>query len=268
MTQADLAINGGTPVRDNRLPYGRQSITQADIDVVVEILQSDWLTTGPNIADFETALTDITGAKYAVAVSSGTAALHAAMSASGIGDGDEVIAPALTFAASSNAALYMGGKPVFVDIDPDTLLINPKAIEAAITPRTKAIVAVDYAGQPADYNVITQIAEQHDLVVIDDACHALGGSLNGRSVGTLADLNAFSFHPVKHITTGEGGAILTDNETWATHMRHFRNHGITTDHHQREQLGSWFYEMTMIGYNYRITDFQSALGKATAHPFG
>jgi perosamine synthetase len=257
-----LAIDGGTPVRQNRLPYGRQSISEADIQAVAEVLRSDWLTTGPNVAAFEETLAKITGASQVVAVNSGTAALHAAMSAIGIGEGDEVIVPAMTFAASANCILYQGGKPVFVDIESDTLLIDPTKIEAAITPRTKAIIAVDYAGQPADYPRLREIAQAHGLVVVADACHAIGGNLNGQPVGSLADLNTFSFHPVKHITTGEGGAITTDNPQWADHMRHFRNHGITTDHHQREKSGSWFYEMQHLGFNYRITDFQCALGKA------
>jgi len=255
-----LAIDGGTPVRSQRLPYGRQSITDADIQAVVEVLQSDWLTTGPNVATFEAALAELTGAPHAVAVSSGTAALHTVMTAIGITQGDEVIVTPLTFAASANGVLYQGGTPVFADVDPHTLLLDPAAVEKAITPQTKAIVAVDYAGHPADYDALRQIADAHDLVLVDDACHAIGGSYKGTSVGQLADLNTFSFHPVKHITTGEGGAITTHNPDWAQAMRHFRNHGITTDHHQREQTGSWFYEMQVLGYNYRITDFQCVLG--------
>jgi perosamine synthetase len=252
-----LAIDGGTPVRADRLPYGRQDISPEDIEAVVAVLRSDWLTTGPNVANFEAALCQATGAAQAVAVNSGTAALHAAMAALGIGPGDEVIVPALTFAASSNAVLYQGGRPVFVDIDPASLLIDPAKVAAAITPTTKAIVAVDYAGQPADYPALKAFG----LPIVADACHAIGGSLNGESVGTLADLNTFSFHPVKHITTGEGGAILTANAGWVAFMRHFRNHGISTDHHQREKSGSWFYEMQTLGYNYRLTDFQSILGQ-------
>ncbi|MFP4322501.1 MAG: DegT/DnrJ/EryC1/StrS family aminotransferase, partial [Anaerolineales bacterium] len=255
-----LAIDGGAPVRDQRLPYGRQSISDDDIQAVVEVLRSDWLTTGPTVADFESAICQATGASHAVAVSSGTAALHASMAALGIGPADEVIVTPLTFAASANAVLYQGGRPVFADVDPQTLLLDPAAVEAAITPRTRALVAVDYAGQPADYAALGAIATAHNLTTIDDACHAIGGSAHGRRVGSLADLNTFSFHPVKHITTGEGGAITTDNAEWAAFMRHFRNHGITTDHHQREKSGSWFYEMTALGYNYRITDFQCALG--------
>jgi len=256
-----LAIDGGTPIRPNRLPYGRQSISEADIQAVVQVLRSDWLTTGPQVSAFEAALTTTTHAQEAIAVNSGTAALHAAAAAAGVGSGDEVIVTPMTFAASANCVLYLGGKPVFVDVEPHTLLLDPAGVEAAITPRTKAIIAVDYAGQPADYAALRQLAQKHNLVLIADACHAIGGSQNGQPIGTLADMSTFSFHPVKHITTGEGGAITTDNPTYAAAMRHFRNHGITTDHHQREKSGSWFYEMTDLGYNYRITDFQCALGQ-------
>lgn len=259
-TLPKLAIEGGAPVRAERLAYGRQDISAADIQAVIEILNSDWLTTGPNVAAFESALSQVTRTSEAVAVNSGTAALHCAMAAIGIGVGDEVIVTAMTFAASSNAVLYQGGTPVFVDVDPATLLIDPDQVEAAITPQTKAIVAVDYAGQPADYHRLRKIAEDHNLILIADACHAIGGNFAGQPVGSLAHLSTFSFHPVKHITTGEGGAITTDNPEWAAFMRHFRNHGITTDHHQREQSGSWFYEMQVLGYNYRITDFQCGLG--------
>lgn len=257
-----LAIDGGTPVRKSRLPYGRQDITDADIEAVINVLRSDWLTTGPMVEEFEAEIVRVTGAKYAVAVNSGTAALHAAMAALSIGKGDEIIVAALTFAASSNCVLYQGGTPVFVDIDPATLTINPTEVEKAITPQTRAIVAIDYAGQPADYSALGEIAQKHNLILVADACHAIGGSLDGRSVGSLADLSTFSFHPVKHVTTGEGGAITTDNPEWAAKMRYFRNHGITTDHHQREKTGSWYYEMQLLGYNYRITDFQCALGKS------
>jgi perosamine synthetase len=256
-----LAIEGGTPIRQQRLPYGRQSISEADIEAVAEVLRSDWLTTGPNVAHFEAAISQATGASHAVAVNSGTAALHAAMFALGIGPGDEVIVPAMTFAASANCVLYQGGWPVFADVDPSTLLLDPTDVAAKITPKTKAIVAVDYAGQPADYSALRALADPHGLKIVADACHAIGGALEGQPVGTLADLSTFSFHPVKHITTGEGGAITTHNDEWAERMRHFRNHGITTDHHQREQSGSWFYEMQFLGYNYRITDFQCVLGQ-------
>ncbi len=255
-----LAIQGGTPVRSTVLPYGRQDINEEDIEAVVQALRSDWLTSGPRIDEFERAFANAVGATDAVAVSSGTAALHAAMFALGIGPGDEVIVTPMTFAASANCVLYQGGIPVFADVDEETLLIDPAQVEARITARTKAIIAVDYAGQPCDYDALRIIAQNHGLSLIADACHALGGSYKGRSVGTLGDLNVFSLHPVKHITTGEGGVITTDDEEFARRMRVFRNHGITTDHRQRAQAGSFFYEMVDLGYNYRITDFQCALG--------
>lgn len=242
------------------LPYGRQSIMEDDIAAVVEVLRSDWLTTGPKVEEFERAFAQCVGANEAVAVSSGTAALHAAMFALGIGPGDEVIVPTMTFAASANCVVFQGGTPVFVDVDSATLLIDPAAVAAQISPRTKAIIAVDYAGQPCDYDALRALTRRHGLALVADACHGLGGRYHDRPVGTLADLNTFSLHPVKHITTGEGGVITTDNPEYARRLRRFRNHGITTDHRQREQQGSWFYEMVDLGYNYRITDFQCALG--------
>jgi perosamine synthetase len=223
-------------------------------------LRSDWLTTGPKVAAFEEAFAHFVNAKYAVAGSNGTAALHTAMYAIGIGPDDEVIVPPITFAATANCVVFQGGTPVFADVEPDTLLIDPVQVEAKITPRTKAIIAVDYAGQPCDYDALRKIADQHKLFLVADACHALGGSYKGRPVGSLADLNVFSFHPVKHITTGEGGMITTNDPKLAERMRIFRNHGITTDHRQREQQGSWLYEMADLGYNYRLTDIQCALG--------
>ena len=255
-----LAIEGGAPVRDAMLPYGRQWVDDADIAAVVEVLQSDWLTTGPMVDAFEEAFAEYVWAAHAVAVSNGTAALHAAAYGAGITFGDEVIVTPLTFAASANCVLYQGGTPVFADVDPGTLLLDPAQVEPKITPRTKAILAVDYAGQPADYDALRAIAEAHGLALIADACHAVGGSANGQTVGTLADLNTFSFHPVKHMTTGEGGMITTDDPALARRMRVFRNHGITTDHRQRAQQGGFFYEMVDLGYNYRITDIQCALG--------
>lgn len=254
------AVDGGKPVRDNLLPYGRQWIDDDDITAVIETLRSDWLTTGPKVDEFERAFAEFTGAEHAVAVSNGTAALHAAAHAAEIGPGDEVIVTPMTFAASANAILYMGATPIFADVEPDTLLLDPVKVEAKITSRTKAIIAVDYAGHPADWDALHEIASRHGLRLIDDACHAVGGSYRGRSVGTLADLNTFSFHPVKHFTTGEGGMITTHDADLAQRMRVFRNHGITTDHRQRAAQGGFFYEMVELGYNYRITDIQCALG--------
>lgn len=244
------------------IPYGRQDIDQRDIDAVVTALRSAWLTTGPMVGAFEKAFAAHCGAGEAVAVNSGTAALHAAMRAAGIGPGDEVIVPAITFAASANAALYEGGTPVFADVEPDTILIDPHSVERLVTPRTKAIVAVDYAGQPADYDALRAIAERHGLVLIADSCHSPGATYKGRKVGTLADLSCFSFHPVKHLTTCEGGMIVTQDEAMAAHMRRFRNHGIDSDHRMREKTGSFAYDMVELGYNYRLPDIQCALGMA------
>jgi perosamine synthetase len=244
------------------MPYGRQVIDATDIEAVVQVLQSDWLTTGPRVEEFEQAVAHYVDAPYAVAVSSGTAALHAAMYAIGVGPGDEVIVPAMTFAATANCVVYQGGTPVFADVEPHTLLLDPRQVAAKITPRTKAVVAVDYAGQPCDYEALRAIVEKHDVLLIADACHALGASCHGKPVGSLADMTVFSFHPVKHITTGEGGMVVTTHSELAARMRMFRNHGITSDHRQRDQRGTWFYEMTDLGYNYRLTDFQCALGLA------
>ena len=242
------------------IPYGKQHIDEDDIKAVVEVLRSDWLTTGPKVTEFEETFAQYVGAKHAVAVSSGTAALHAAIYAIGIGPGDEVIVPPITFAASANCVVYQGGTPVFADVDPETLLIDPLQVESKITPRTKAIIAVDYTGHPCDYDSLRSIAKQNGIALVADACHALGAKYKGRNVGSLADLTVFSFHPVKHITTGEGGMITTDDPELAGRMRLFRSHGITTDARQREKQSSWFYEMVDLGYNYRMADFQCALG--------
>jgi perosamine synthetase len=255
-----LAIDGGSSVRETMLPYGHQHIDDEDIDAVVSVLRSDWLTTGPKIEELESAFARFVGAAHAVAVSSGTAALHAAVHAVNIQPGDEVIVTPMSFAASANCILYEGGNPVFADVDAETLLIDPAKVEAKISPRTKAIIAVDYAGQPCDYERLQLLASRYDLKIIADACHAVGATYHGSSVGTLADLSTFSLHPVKHFTTGEGGIITTEDAELARRMRVFRNHGITTDHRQRAQLGAFFYEMVDLGFNYRITDFQCALG--------
>ena len=242
------------------IPYGRQTIDEDDIKAVADVLRSDWLTTGPKVSEFEEAFARYVGAKHAVSVSSGTAALHGAMYAIGIKPGDEVIVPPITFAATANCIVYQSGTPVFADVDPDTLLLDQAKVEEKITEKTRAIIGVDYAGQPCDWDRLREIADRYKLRLVADACHALGAKYKGRKTGSLADLNIFSFHPVKHITTGEGGIITTDNADYADRMRIFRNHGITTDHHQREAQDSWLYEMVDLGYNYRITDFQCALG--------
>lgn len=255
-----LAVEGGSPVRNTLLPYGHQCIDEDDIKAVVDVLRSDWLTTGPKVAEFEKRFAEMVGAKYAVAVNSGTAALHAAAFAAGIGPGDEVITTPMTFAASANCVLYCGGRPVFADVEADTLLLDPSSVESKVSPKTKAIIAVDYAGQPCDYDALKKITDRHGLILIADACHALGATYKNRKVGTLADMTVFSFHPVKHITTGEGGMVVTDNPDFAVKLRAFRNHGITADHRQREADGSWFYEMAELGYNYRLPDINCALG--------
>jgi len=255
-----LAIEGGIPVRQAVLPYGHQSVDSADIAAVVEVLRGDWLTTGPKVGELEAAWCDQSGAAHAVVVSSGTAALHAAAFAAGIRPGDEVIVPPITFAASANCVLYQGGIPVFADVQPDTLNLNPAAAEAAVTPRTRAIVAVDYSGQPADLDDLRSLASRHGLILIEDAAHALGATYRGRRVGSISDLTTFSTHPVKHVTTGEGGVITTGSGELAKLMRWFRSHGITSDHRQRAEKGSWFYEMVALGYNYRLPDINCALG--------
>lgn len=244
----------------HELPYGRQWVTDEDVEAVTQVLRSAWLTTGPMVPKFEEAVTNYVGAKSAVAVSSGTAALHTAMYAVGIGPGDEVIVPSMTFVATANAVVYQGGTPVFADVSPDSLLIDPDDVERKITPHTKAIVAVDYAGQPCNYDRLSEIANRHGLALVADACHSLGAVYKGKRVGTVADVTAFSFHPVKLITTGEGGMAVSDNEAYAERMRIFRNHGITSDYRQRQKSGTWYYEMSDLGYNYRLTDLQCALG--------
>ena len=243
------------------IPYGRQSINEQDIEAVVNVLKSDYLTTGPKIAEFERKVADYTGAKYAVAIANGTAALHAACYAAGIGEGDEVITTPITFAASSNCVLYCGGTPVFADINPETYNISSVDIERKITSKTKAIIAVHFTGQPCEMDQIHEIADKHNLIVIEDGAHALGAVYKGTRVGTLSDMTTFSFHPVKHITTGEGGMILTDNPKLYERLKLFRTHGITREENLlTKNDGPWYYEQRDLGFNYRITDIQCALG--------
>ncbi|WP_271808462.1 UDP-4-amino-4,6-dideoxy-N-acetyl-beta-L-altrosamine transaminase [Clostridium beijerinckii] len=257
----ELAINGGVPIRDTYLSYGKQFIDEKDIEKVVEILKGDYLTTGPNVAEFEKKVAYYVGAKYAVAVSNGTAALHAACYAAGIKEGDEVLVPAITFAASSNCVLYCGGKPIFVDLDPQTYNIDVNKIEEKITARTKAIIPVDFSGQSIDIDKIMEIAKKYNLIVIEDAAHALGSEYKGKKVGTIADMTEFSFHPVKPVTTAEGGVIVTNSKEYYDKMMLFRSHGITRDSELMiENHGPWYYEQIDLGYNYRITDLQCALG--------
>lgn len=268
------------------IPYGRQSIDDADIEAVVKVLKSDYLTTGPAVAAFEKKVADYVGAKYAVAVSNGTAALHVACLAAGIGEGDEVITTPITFAASANCVLYCGGTPVFADIDPDTYNISPEELESKITPQTKAIIPVHYTGQPCDMDAILEIAHKHNLLVVEDGAHALGAVYKGKKIGSIADMTCFSFHPVKPVTTGEGGMIVTDNEELYRRLVLYRSHGITRDKDMMQQYeeqlqqssdpalqeaadmlrgdvidpGGWYYQQLELGYNYRITDISCALG--------
>lgn len=268
------------------IPYGRQSIDDADIEAVVKVLKSDYLTTGPAVAAFEKKVADYVGAKYAVAVSNGTAALHVACLAVGIGEGDEVITTPITFAASANCVLYCGGTPVFADIDPDTYNISPEELEKKITSRTKAIIPVHYTGQPCDMDAILEIAHKHNLLVVEDGAHALGAAYKGKKIGSIADMTCFSFHPVKPVTTGEGGMIVTDNEELYRRLVLYRSHGITRDKDMMQQYeeqlqqssdpalqeaadmlrgdvidpGGWYYQQLELGYNYRITDISCALG--------
>lgn len=255
-----LAIQGGKPVRTDLLPYGHQKISEDDINSVVKVLRSDWITTGPKVAEFEKKFSEYVGARYAVSFSSGTAALHGAVFAAGVGKGDEAITSPMTFCATANCLLYQGAKPIFVDINRDTMNICPENIQARISSRTKAILPVDYAGHPADLSIILNIAKKYNLVVIEDACHALGAEYYGRKVGGISHMTVFSFHPVKHITTGEGGMVTTNDEEYSRRMRMFRNHGIESDAYQRQKKGQWHYEMVALGYNYRLTDIGCALG--------
>jgi UDP-4-amino-4,6-dideoxy-N-acetyl-beta-L-altrosamine transaminase len=259
-TRELLAIDGGTPVRKTLLPYGRQSIDDKDVQAVVDVLRSDWLTTGPKVAEFEEKIAAYVHAKHAVAFSSGTAALHAAAFAAGLKTGDEAITTPLTFAATANCVLYEGAKPVFADILPDTLNIDPDQVAARITARTKAILPVDYSGQPVDLQPLLDLADRHGLIVIEDACHALGAEYRGRRTGSVSHMTVFSFHPVKHLTTGEGGMVTTDNAGFAETLRRFRNHGISSEARDRQSAGQWEYEMVMLGFNYRLTDIGCALG--------
>lgn len=255
-----LAIGDGEPVREETLAYGGQTIGEDDIEAVAQVLRSDYLTTGPAVDAFEEAFADFVGTDEAVAVVNGTAALHAAMWALDISSGDEVIVPTITFAATANSVVFEDGTPVFADVEPDTLLLDPESVADRITDNTKAVVGVDYAGQPCRYDALRELANAHDLTLLDDACHATGGSYKGKQVGSIGDLNTFSFHPVKNMTTGEGGMVTTNDSELAREMREFRNHGITSTHHERAEQGSWVYEIPEVGYNYRLTDMQCALG--------
>lgn len=262
-----LAIFGGTPAREKPIYYGRQCIEQDDIDAVTEALRSDLITCGPRVQLLEKKLCEVTGAKYAVVVANGTAALHLAALAAGFGEGDEVIVSSITFAASSNCVLYCGAKPVFADIRPDTYNIDPESIRKLITPRTKGIVAVDFTGQAVEHDAIREICKEHNLILIEDAAHAIGTKYKGQPVGSIADMTCFSFHPVKTVTGGEGGAITTNDEKLYRRLMRVRTHGITRNQeemvHPTDAL--WYNEQVELGYNYRMTDFQAALLLSQLH---
>jgi len=262
LRKEDLALYGGSSVRQNLLPYGHHTVEEEDIEAVVSVLRSDWITTGPKVAEFEEAFAMYVGAGHAVCFSCGTAALHAAAFAAGLSSGDEAITTPLTFCATANSVLYMGATPVFADVCLDTMNIDPEEVAKSITAYTKAILPVDYASQPADLGAIMSLAEKHGLMVIEDATHALGAEYEKRKVGSISHMTVFSFHPVKHITTGEGGMVTTNNPDLARRLRAFRNHGIDLDarEQQREVKGQWYYEMVSLGYNYRLTDIGCALG--------
>ena len=255
------AIEGGTPVRDTKIYYGHQYIDEADVQAVVDVLRNHDLTCGPKIKELEDKLCSVTGAKYAVVCSNGTAALHIACLAAGVGEGDEVITTPITFAASANCALYCGARPVFADIDSETYNIDPKKVEEAVTSKTKAVVAVDYTGQSAELDPLLDICRANHLVLIEDGAHVIGTKYKGRANGSIADMTTFSFHPVKTVTGGEGGAVLTNDETLYKKLLLYRSHGITRDESlmEHEPDGAWYYEQVALGYNYRMTDIQAAL---------
>ena len=244
------------------IPYGRQEIDADDIAAVVAVLEGDWLTTGPSVEGFEDDFAAYVGADHAIAVSNGTAALHLSMLAADIGPGDEVIVSALTFAASANCARYVGADVVFADVNLDTLTIDPGHVERLITDRTRAVVAVDYAGTPCDLDELRELCRSHDLVLVEDACHAPGATYKGQWVGSIADLSIFSFHPVKHLTTGEGGMVTTNDATLAARLRRLRTHGIDAGWRSRASSGTWEYDMVELGFNYRLPDLNCALGRS------
>lgn len=262
-----LAINGGRPVRDSKIYYGGQWITDEDIAAVSEVLRSPFITCGPKVTELEQELCKLTGAKHCIVVNSGTSALHCATIAAGLGAGDEMITTPMTFAASANCALYVGAKPVFADINPDTYNIDPESIRAKITEKTKAVVAVDFTGQAVDVDQIRAVLTEaekrygHKIILIEDAAHSIGTKYKGKAVGSLADMTCFSFHPVKTVTGGEGGAVTTNDPELYKKLVLAHTHGIThseTDMEVKDE-GPWYYEMISLGYNYRLTDFQAAL---------
>ena len=254
-----IAAEGGIPVRSTFLPYGRHEICETDIEAVTKVLGSGFLTTGPSVDRFEEELSHQTGAQYSAVVSSGTAALHAAMKSLDIGPGHEVIVPAITFAATANAVLYCGARPVFVDINPDNLLMDLSDVERKITKRTKMIVPVDFAGHPCDYDELNSLAESQGIALISDSSHALGATYNGDQIGSVSNVSTLSFHPVKHVAAGEGGAVITNDRSVAEYVRRFRNHGIGEDHKSRMSNVKHQYDIIEQGYNYRMSDIHCAL---------
>ncbi len=244
------------------IPYSKQDINADDIKAVVKVLKSPFVTQGPVGKEFEAALAKYSGTRHAVVFNSGTSALHAAYFAAGVGPGDEVIVPALTFAATANCALYLGAKPVFADVDPDVGTMSVASAQKLITKKTKVLVPVDYGGRPVDVDGLKAVAKKNDLVFIIDGAQSLGGTYKGKPVGAHADMTMFSLHPVKSITSAEGGVIVTDSDEYAKKLRLFRSHGITTDKNDlvRKDQGAWYQEMQALGFNYRMTEMQAALG--------
>lgn len=259
-TLSQLAVEGGRPVRERALPYGRQEVTGEDIAAVTEVLRSDWLTTGPRVAAFEEAVAARVGAREAVAFSSGTAALHAAVYAAGLQPGDQAVTTPLSFCATANALLHCRVTPVFADVREETLSIDPDAARRAVTSRTRLILGVDYAGHPADWEALQAVARERGLITIDDAAQAFGAVNRGRPIGSIADMTVFSFHPTKTITTGEGGMVTTNRPDWIRALRRFRNHGLDKEFRERQREGDWRYGMVELGLNYRLSEMGAALG--------
>lgn len=262
-----LAMNGGKPVRETKLFYGHQYIDEEDVAAVSKVLLEGDLTCGPKIAELEQRLCDLTGAAYAVVCSNGTAALHMACQAAGVGEGDEVVTTPITFAASANCALYCGARPVFADIDAQTYNIEPESVKKCVTEKTRAVVAVDYTGQAAQLDELLSICEEQSVktgkkvYLIEDGAHSIGTRYKGRGVGSIADMTTFSFHPVKTVTGGEGGAVLTNSKELYDKLLLYRTHGITRVPELLEHTpdGPWYYEQIALGMNYRMTDIQAAL---------
>ena len=255
------AIEGGNPVRETDIEYAHQDINDADVAAVAEVLRSDFLTTGPRVAEMERRMCELTGAKYAVACSSDTAALHIACKAAGMKDGDEGITTPITFAASANCMLYCGGRPVFADIDRDTWNISAPDIEKKVTDKTKVVIPVDYTGATADLDAVRKICDEHGLVMIEDAAHSIGTAYKGHHIGKIADMTTFSFHPAKTVTGGEGGCVVTDSEDYYEKLMLFRTHAITRKQKlmRYESPGPWYYEQLDLSMNYRLTDIQAGL---------